>query len=103
MTVIDWVLVLIVALAVLATIEWLRWPFIKVDKVTGERTSSVPAWVWWVMAPILAVAYAVLFELLMGKWLIIAVMSFSLATLAKDNIISLAKSKVDQIKGITNT
>lgn len=91
---VDWTLIAIVAVMVLAAIEWAKKPF-ETKAKDGSTVSSVPSWVWWILALPVSIFFGALFTWLAGSWIIVALMAFALATLAKDNIISLIKSKID--------
>ncbi len=80
--IISFVLALCIALVAIAFIEWLKKPLPKVS-----------SWVWWGIAPVLCVVFALVATLL-PSWVMLGLVAWAIATLFHDNVIKWAQAQI---------
>lgn len=80
----DFLLALSIAFIAIALIEWLKKPFPKVTP-----------WVWWGLAPAVAVGLGFVATLWPG--VVLGLLGFAIATLFYDNVIQWAKKKIESL------
>jgi divalent metal cation (Fe/Co/Zn/Cd) transporter len=84
----DWLLLLAMAVAVVGLVQFL--------KNLGNYFPNIPAWVWWLAMPAVALIVSISVFYLPG-WVWNALMVLALAQLGYENIVKLVQKKIESM------
>ena len=77
---------LAIALTAIGILEWAKVPFPK-----------APSYLWWILLPVFCLGAAAVRQYL-PQWVGLGVAGVSVASLAYDNIVKMAKAKIDSLR-----